>query len=140
MLQGNAPKNQQRNAMGIGWQPMNDVDAQHDPGVLNVRQKTCLDLVKKAGQDPNVRATALLGLWICDGLFFLQDALAAAPDLSPGGFRKGAEGLGTFPSASTFRSTFAPGRLHDGASAFRLLVYKDDCSCYQYTSPPRTAS
>jgi hypothetical protein len=140
VLQGNAPQNQQRGVMGIGWQPMNDVDGQHDPGILNERQKTCLELVKEAGQDPNVRATALLGLWICDGLFFLRDALARSSDLSPGGFRRGAEGLGAFPAASTFRSTFSPGRLHDGASSYRLFAYKSDCSCYQYTSPLRTAA
>jgi ABC-type branched-subunit amino acid transport system substrate-binding protein len=139
VIQQNAPAAQQRGAMGTGWQPMNDVDGNHDPGILNARQKTCLDLTKKAGQDNNVRATALLALWICDGLFFLRDSLASTRDLSPAGFRKGAEGLGAFPAASTFRSAFAPGRLHDGASAYRLFAYKTDCSCYQYTSPLRTA-
>jgi hypothetical protein len=135
LLQSNAPAAQQVGAMGMGWQPMNDVDTQHDPGVLNQRQKLCLDLLRKAGQDPNVRVTALVGLWICDATFFVRDALVKAPDFSPKGFRAGAEALGTVDIASTFRSTMGPGFLHDGAGAYRIFAYKKDCSCYQYVSP-----
>jgi hypothetical protein len=140
LLQGNAPDAAQRGSMGIGWQPMNDVDSAHDPGIINARQKLCLDLIRKAGQDTSVRATALVGLWICDNLFFLQDVFKKAPDFSLAGFRAGAEALTSLDMASTFRSGLAPGRLHDGASLYRLFAYKADCKCYQYTSPLRTAS
>jgi ABC-type branched-subunit amino acid transport system substrate-binding protein len=139
VLQAEAPARQQRGAMGIGWQPMNDVDQAHDPGILNPRQKLCLDLVKKAGQDPSVRATALIGLWLCDDIFFLHDALERAAGFSMSALRSGAESLTDYEAASTFRSGFAPGHLHDGAKLFRLIAYKDDCSCYQYVSPSRTA-
>jgi ABC-type branched-subunit amino acid transport system substrate-binding protein len=136
LLQTSAPAAQQRGAMAVGWQPMNDVDGPRDPGILNARQKLCLDILKRSGQDTNVRVTALVGLWICDGFFFLHDALAAAPELSLAGFRLGAESLRSFPAASTFSSGFSPGSSHDGAALYRLLAYKTDCSCYKYVSPP----
>jgi hypothetical protein len=140
LLHGSAPAAQQHGAMGIGWQPMNDVDGAHDPGSLNSRQSLCLKLLKDAGQDTTTRSTALVGLWLCDNLFFLRDALALAPSFTLGGLRQGAEALGTFEAASTFQSRFAPGRLHDGARAYRLFAFKDDCTCYQYVSPIRTAA
>jgi hypothetical protein len=140
VMQGNAPREQQRGAMGVGWQPMNDVDGAHDPGVLNPRQALCLKLMKDAGQDITVRATALIALWICDNFLFLHDALQKAPTFALSGLRTGAEALGTVPAASTFRSTFAPGRTHDGAGAYRVFAFKDDCGCYQYVSPLRIAS
>jgi hypothetical protein len=140
VLQGSASVNQQRNAMGIGWQPMNDVDEAHDPGVLNPRQRLCLQLLQKSGQAGNGRVAALLGLWMCDNFLFLQDALRQAPDFSMAGLKAGAESLGTFPAASTFRSTITRGQLHDGAGAYRLFAFKDACSCYQYTSPARPAA
>ena len=63
-----------------------------------------------------------------------------APDFTIAGFRTGAEALGTFGAASTFRSTFAPRRLHDGAVSYRLFAFQDACSCYRYVSAPRPAS
>jgi hypothetical protein len=140
VLQADASARQQHGAMGIGWQPMNDVDGAHDPGVLNPRQKPCLDLVRKAGQDPSVRATALIGLWLCDDIFFLRDALTKAGSFGIQALRAGAESLSSYEAASTFRSGFAPGQLHDGAKQYRLFAYKDDCKCYQYVSPLHTAS
>jgi len=130
----------QSGAMGIGWQPMNDVDAAHDPGTISSRQALCLKLMKDSGQDTSARATAVFGLWYCDNLFFLQDALRRAPSLTLAGLRQGAESLTSWESATTFRSRFAPNRLHDGASAYRVFAFKDDCSCYQYVSPLRTAT
>jgi ABC-type branched-subunit amino acid transport system substrate-binding protein len=139
LLQGSAPAKQQHGTMGIGWQPMNDVDSSNDPGVLNGRQKLCLKLLNDSGQAGQGRIAALLALWMCDNFLFLQDALAKAPSFTMAGLRTGAESLGTFPSASTFRSTIAPGRLHDGAGQYRLIAFKDDCTCYQYVSPLKTA-
>jgi ABC-type branched-subunit amino acid transport system substrate-binding protein len=140
LLQASAPKKQQHAAMGIGWQPMNDVDQARDPGVINPRQKLCLDLMKQAGQASAGRVALLIGLWFCDNLLFLQDAVQAAPTWSPAGLRVGAESLGAFGSASTFRTTMSPARLHDGASQYRVFAFKDDCGCYQYVSPLKNAS
>jgi len=139
-LQGVSSARAQRGAMGIGWQPMNDVDGAHDPGTISARQALCLKLLKDAGQDTSTRATSVLGLWYCDNLFFLHDAMLHASSFDVRGLRQGAESLTSFEAASTFRSTFAPSRLHDGASAYRLFAFKDDCSCYQYVSPLRRAS
>jgi hypothetical protein len=140
LLQGNAPKAQLHGSMGLGWQQYNDVDASRDPGPSSARAKLCLQLMKGAGQDTSARATALVGLWQCDALFFLHDALAAAPSYTLTGFRTGAESLGDYEAASTFRSAFGPHRLHDGASAYRLFSYDDACSCYRYVTPIRPAA
>lgn len=139
LLEGNAPARQQEGAMGIGWQPMNDVNQANDPGILGPRQQLCLKLIRKAGQDTTVRATALIGLWLCDGLFFLRDALQKAPSFSAAGLRTGVESLRDFDAASTFRSGFAPGRLHDGASLYRMFAFNSECRCYRYISPGKTA-
>lgn len=130
----------QRGAMGIGWQPMNDVDASRDPGRLNARQELCLRLMTQAGQDTSARATAVFGLWYCDMLFFLQDALLQAPSFAIADLSEGAESLASFQAASTFRSGLEPGRLHDGVKAYRMFAFRDDCSCYAYVTPLRTAS
>jgi hypothetical protein len=140
VLEGNAPTKQLHGSMGLGWQQYNDVDAAHDPGPPSNRAKLCSSILRKAGQSSTARATALVGLWYCDTLFFLHDALAAAPNLTVTGFRQGAESLKTFESATTFRSGFAPGRLHDGARAYRMFAYNDGCRCFTYTSGLRSAS
>jgi ABC-type branched-subunit amino acid transport system substrate-binding protein len=139
-LQGISSASAQRGAMGIGWQPMNDVDAAHDPGTISARQALCLKLMKDSGQDTSARATAVFGLWYCDNLLFLRDALLHAPSFAPAGLRQGAESLTSLESATTFRSRLGPNLLHDGACAYRVFAFKDDCSCYQYVSPLRPAS
>lgn len=140
LLEGNAPADQQAGAMGIGWQPMNDVDTSHDPGIFSDRERLCLQLIKNAGQNTSVRATALIGLWLCDNFFFLRDALLHAPNLTIAGLRAGAESLTRYDAASTFSSRFAPGRLHDGAAAYRIFAYKTNCSCYEYVTGVRPAA
>jgi ABC-type branched-subunit amino acid transport system substrate-binding protein len=139
-LQGVMSARSQRGAMGFGWQPMNDVDAQHDPGTISSRQALCLKLMRDAGENPSARASSVFGLWYCDMIFFLHDALGGAPSFALSGLRSGAEALASFNAASTFRSGFAPNRLHDGASAYRVFAFKDDCKCYQYVSPVKSAS
>ena len=140
LLQGNVPSDQLAGTMGMGWQQYNDVDAAHDPGPPSARAKLCLQLMQQAGQNTKSGATALIGLWYCDALFFLRDALAGAPSYSLSGFRTGAEKLSRYEAASTFRSTFGPGRLHDGASAYRLFAFHTACSCFEYVSPVKPAA
>lgn len=135
LLQGNMSADQLKNSMGMGWQPMNDVDTSRDPGPVSKRAELCLKLLRDAGQDTSVRATALVGLWLCDTIFFIRDSLEKAPDFSPTGFRTGAELLGQYDAASTFRSTYGPGLLHDGARAYRLFAYQTACRCFAYIKP-----
>lgn len=139
-IQGLMPATAQHGTMGVGWQPMNDVDAAHDPGVISARQALCLKIMKDAHQDTSSRAALVFAYWYCDNLFFLQASLAHAPSFAAAGFRQGAESLADFPSASTYRVSMAPGRLHDGAAQIRLFAFKDDCSCYQYVSGPKPAA
>jgi hypothetical protein len=138
LLQANMSAEQLEDSMGMGWQPMNDVDTAHDPGPVSKRAELCLKLMKDSGQDTTVRATALIGLWLCDAIFFLRDALLRAPDFSAAGFRVGAEALARYEAASTFTSTYGPRLLHDGARAYRMFRFKTACRCFVYVSPLRT--
>lgn len=123
-------------AMGIGWQQYNDVDSTRDPGPTE-RGSLCLQLMKDAGEDVSNRVTALIGLWQCDALFFLDSAIEAAPDFSLPGFRAGAESLTSYPVASTFSGGIRPGEVHDGARTYRLNAFNSQCKCFQYVSGPR---
>lgn len=126
-------------SMGMGWQPVNDVDTQRDPGPPSDRAALCLKLMRQAGQDTSVRTLAALASWFCDSIFFIRDALERAPNFTPAGFRAGAEALTRYEAASTFRSGFAPGRLHDGAMAYRLFAFGAACGCFDYVTPVRPA-
>jgi len=139
VLQAAMSPQQLKGSMGYGWQPLNDVDAAHDPGIVSARAKECRSIMAKADQDLSTRSVASVALWICDAIFFVRDSLAQAPDFTLAGFRAGAERLGRYHPASTFASLIAPGRLHDGASSYRLFSFKDDCSCFVYTTPVRPA-
>jgi len=137
LLQPTMPSSQLQGSMGMGWQPMNDVDGRRDPGKISDRQQLCLKLIKDAGQDPSVRVTAVIGLWLCDSILFLDDVLDRTSDFAPAGFRAAAETLRHNQAASTFLSSLAPGRTHDGARGFRMFAYATDCSCFRYTTPLR---
>ena len=139
VLQSNVPAAQLRRSMGYGWMPMNDVDAQRDPGPTSPRQTLCNAIMKEAGEDTSIRSTAAVAFYICDSLFFLDEALERAPDFTVAGFRAGAESLGSYQTASTFSAGLAPGRLHDGARAYRLFAFQDQCRCFAYVTPVATA-
>jgi len=135
LLQGNMPDEQLRGAMGPGWIPYEDVDGTHDPGHPTPRAALCQKLMEEAGQDTSVRATALIGAWYCDTFFFVHDVLARARSFTPAGVQAAAQSLGTsYEPTSTFKATFGPGRLNDGASMYRLFAFKDQCRCFQYVS------
>ena len=53
-------------------------------------------------------------------------------------FRRAAEALGgAFRPASTFLTSFAAGRTHDGAGGYRLVAFNDSCACFAYRSAVR---
>lgn len=140
LLESSSSRAQMLGSMGIGWQQYNDVTAANDPGPASARGKDCLNAMTKAGEDNSIRPSALISTWYCDTLYFLADATSKAPDFALKGLRAGAEALGLFGAASTFRSYYKPGRLHDGAGAYRLVSYVESCSCYRYTTALRTIS
>jgi ABC-type branched-subunit amino acid transport system substrate-binding protein len=126
----NAPKAQLHGAVGIGWMNGSDIHWTEVPKGINANEDTCWRLTKRNGDEAKR---------YCDGLFFLRDALARAPEVSPGGLLAGVEALGTSYSSPWAGPTrFGPGR-YDGAAAVRPLRFMDECGCFRYTGPPVSA-
>jgi hypothetical protein len=127
----NAPPEQLRRALGVGWDPVWDVAAAQDPRD-NPAQQLCLDIFRKAGVSSQERAATRRALGICSALFFLKTSLDRAPVVSAQGLRATVGGSAyRFASATTPLSTFAGGRF-DGASRARGLAYDEACRCWHY--------
>ena len=133
----NAPLSQLAGALGVGWIPSLDVADTQDPG--NPAAALCLQIMKAAGQNVTQdRSHEHSAFGFCSSLFFLQAAFTGAPSLDPKGLRTRIESLGsTFASALTFSTSFRPGR-HDGAATAATLAFDGGCSCFKYTSAPRS--
>jgi len=135
-LQSNAPASQLEGAMGIGWNPIGDVDGARDPGPVSSRAALCTKIARDAGEDVGQRSVVGIVHSFCDSLFFLADASKGAAQLDVRSFATSAQALGRgFESAYTFSSLLAPGRLNDGASSYRLFSFRNDCSCFAYVGP-----
>lgn len=121
-------------ALGVGWTPLEDVDASHDPGG-NASERQCLSIMASFGQSTSNRTTDAVMAVQCDQFFLLRDALAGLRLLSPAVVQRSIEGLKTgFDSALTFGESFGPGR-HAGVAAFRPVAFDGGCSCFAYTGP-----
>lgn len=126
------------NAYGIGYQPVQDVDASRDPGFLNANQKLCKKILDDAGQGWGAaRLASAAAMYLCDQLFFLSAALQGQSEATPTALLSGVAALGkTYRSPLTFSTAFT-GVRHDGADAYRLLRYRNDCGCFAYVSSSR---
>lgn len=125
-------------SMGIGWVPFEDLDNVRWPAVTTPGEKRCRAAVKPANQDLSNGTVAATAMWICDNWFFLRDVLDHATQMSEAGFQAGVDALGnSFVPATTYSSRFGAGLSHDGADEYRLLAFKDSCSCYEYVSKLR---
>ena len=140
VIQTGAPRNQLSGARGMGWIPVSDVDAANDPGPVSPRQTLCFDLMRKAGQDPSVRVTALIMLWWCDTVFFVDDVLERAAAVNAASFAPAVARFGAASvSAVTYQRAFPGGRA-DGASSYRPVAFVDECACFRYVGPVRRLS
>ena len=132
VLQGVAA-NQLQGAVGIGWQYYYDVDAGRRPKTVNAATSSCLATMKAAGQASEGAGPLASQLQLCDGFYFLRQALAGQSTLTPSILAQRTQRLGTsYVSPATFRTDFSGGRT-DGAAAYRPLAFKSDCSCFAYT-------
>jgi hypothetical protein len=128
------PATQLDRAAGVGWLPGADVNAAQEADVPNA--KACDEIMRRAGIAYPERVAVQASRGYCDGLLFLQAAMARAPSLTSEALRAGTESLGTtFGSALTFTTRFLPGRF-DGASSVRHLAYETSCRCFRYRGQP----
>jgi hypothetical protein len=135
LMQGFNSSRSLEKAYGVGYQPIQDVDGSRDPGFLSPNQKLCKKLLDDAGQGwGSSRLTAASAMYLCDQLFFLEQALRGQRVATPAALLKGIAALGrSYRSPLTFSTAFSADR-HDGADAYRLLRYRNACSCFEYVS------
>jgi ABC-type branched-subunit amino acid transport system substrate-binding protein len=134
----NVPADQLSGAMGLGWLPYLDLPSTAWASVPTPGIAACLKALESAGQDFSGGTTLGIAAWICDDWFFLRDVYATGGVTDEAEFRRAAEALGgAFRPASTFRTSFAAGRTHDGVGAYRLVAFDDGCGCFEYRSPVR---
>jgi ABC-type branched-subunit amino acid transport system substrate-binding protein len=128
------PPTQLQGSAGVGWLPGADVNAAQESGLPHAQ--ACDEIMRRAGIAYPERVAVQASRGYCDGLLFLQAALARTRSLSPDALRAGTEALGSsFGSALTFSTRFLPGR-YDGASSVRHLAYEAACRCFRYRGQP----
>ncbi|MFN2538659.1 MAG: ABC transporter substrate-binding protein [Mycobacteriales bacterium] len=137
-LAANLPADQLTGSMGIGWLPYLDLPSTAWSSVPTPGIADCRKALASARQDFSTGTTLAIGAWICDDWNFLRDVFNAGASPDEASIRRVAESLGDrFRAAATFRTTYAPGRTHDGASSYRLQAFQDACTCYKYVTPLR---
>ena len=133
-LTANAPKEQLRNAKGIGWIP----GLLTEPTTaVSPNDATCRQIMKKGGYPEDL----LIGAAFCDFFFFLRAGLERASALTPAGFASAVAGLGTsWQSVRTFGglTRFGPER-HDASEMIRNFAWNETLGRFDYTSDPYSA-
>jgi hypothetical protein len=129
-MAGNAPAAQLKDAMAVGWEPQYDVaDSQRVLAGQPVWQQ-CAHVMQKAGFPARDGRR-------CTAIYFLEQALRGATQLTPQALRAGADRIGSHPySTQNYQTFFAPGR-YDGVRAVRMLRFVDSCTCFHYLSGDR---
>lgn len=137
-LAHNLPADQLVGSLGLGWLPYLDLPSSRWSSVSTPGIAQCRKAMASAHQDFASGTTLGIAAWICDDWMFLRQVFAAGASPDEAGIRRAAESLGnTFKPASTFRSSFSPGRTHDGVSGYRLIGFQPACKCFAYTTGVR---
>lgn len=128
-----APREQVRRITGAGSLPLANVDTQQYPTTR--REKACLDLIRKKGENNAERHSSITATVYCEALYaFRAVAERVSGPLTAAAFRAAYATVGTaYQPLTTFRSDLSNGR-HDNAAAYRLLGWRDSCTCITYTS------
>jgi hypothetical protein len=132
-LTPDAPKDQLRGALGIGWYPSLDVESGQDPGYLSTIGKTCLTAQQKA-QRYTVRFEFAIGTSFCDSFGLIRAAVLAGGGFTGPDVVRGEAIAGpTYVPTGTFSSN-----LHNGVWAIpasgRDLGWGAKCQCFEYLS------
>lgn len=135
---GNAPPAELAGSVGVGWQPLIDIN---DPAkrTLSPSIKVCLRALRESHVPPPKDDGQYFGdLGFCDAFFhFVAIASRAGPDLTRNNFIAAGESLGSgFRAQLTNRGTtqFHGAAVHDGASAWSTFAYGTSCDCYRAAS------
>lgn len=134
-LRANSSAAQLAGSTGIGWMPAYDLAVRQLP--LDDPKKRCLAVMKAASMPPlQAQTDSLIQLRVCAEVFFMQQLLNTATDLSPAGLAAAAAALGNQPSYVGFAERFAADKRWGGA-AYRDLGFDTGCTCFTYRGPNR---
>jgi ABC-type branched-subunit amino acid transport system substrate-binding protein len=130
-VQALAPANQAKHAVGYGYQPGLDVDANNQPAETTA-MKTCFNYYRSKGFDTGSLNRAAMSM-ICDAITLVKEGLKGQVNPTQTSFGQGVAVLGTrLPVASTFTSAFSATQ-HDGIGSYRFLIYEAGCKCFHYS-------
>jgi len=121
----NAPAAQMTGAMAVGWEPQydvanSDVVLQSDP-----QWRRCVLQLHRAGFPARDGRR-------CTALYFLEQALHGATEVSAAALRAGADRIGAAGySTQSYATSFRPDR-YDGVGAVRVLGFEPACTCFRY--------
>ncbi len=121
----NAPAAQMAGATAVGWEPQYDVPDSDAVLGADVLWQQCTRVIRAAGFTPRDGRR-------CTAVYFLEQALRGAGQVSPEALRTGADRLGARPySTQNYATFFHPGR-YDGVSTVRALRFAASCTCFRY--------
>jgi hypothetical protein len=128
----NVPANSLRTSMFMGWWPGGDtLDETQYPAA----GRACLQLLRHHQVVIETGNEHIQTMQLCESVYFFDDILTAAGQVSPSGF---VQGLSTAATSYSPRSTFSV-RLdaahRDGVHAVRMGGYDVGCSCFVYRTP-----
>jgi ABC-type branched-subunit amino acid transport system substrate-binding protein len=136
-VQGLAPVNQLRHARGYGYRPSLDVDEGHQPQ-QTTGMRHCFDFYRKQGFSTGSLNRAAMAI-ICDGLDLVRAGVAGQANPTTASFQATVESLGDrLAVAGTFAAQFSPAH-HDGAAAYRFLVWDEATKGFAYSGGNRSA-
>lgn len=137
LLQGTVPAQQLIGAVGLGYFPTLDVDAQHDPGTAIAGAASCRAALARHGvtYPDNKRFALLYEYVLCDAFNLITSAASEGGGLTGDDMRIGiGRAGGALRSASTFTSGLSP-TVRAEPIAGRPLAYDAGCNCFRYTGP-----
>ena len=129
-LQGTVPNSQLAGSMGVGWLPVSDVDAGHNPGPVSAGETSCRKLMHAAGQGSTSASAVIVEFAICDAVRLTAGAINLSKNPTSSGLYQGISQLGTtFTSALTWRNGLAADR-YDVPGAVREFAFNGNAYAY----------
>ncbi|HVT65899.1 MAG TPA: hypothetical protein VHD81_12150 [Mycobacteriales bacterium] len=132
LLRANGPPRQMAGAMGLGWIPSIDTDAQRDPGPGPGTKQCLAELAAGAQHFAGHRFAEAVGLAICDGLQLGVRGAKSGNGLDPASIRSGIVALGRkYPMAAGFVSGLSETNFALPGGG-RDLAWNPGCRCFAY--------
>jgi ABC-type branched-subunit amino acid transport system substrate-binding protein len=127
------PREGLEGAVGIGFNPSQDVPDSAYPFPGTDAERACLAVYAADGQRFATRENARVAFPYCDAALLLQAAARnLGADLNASAWAQAARGLGTgFHPATGFSGLMGPGR-YSAANGYRPMRYDGGCGCFAY--------